>query len=104
MVSVANWAHRALRGIHRYHHGRDEPDYCRRFASSSNEEVVGVYENPPPAEPSAIIITESGLYWPSTEGTQYVEFSSLRSVRGPADKMGSEINLRLSDGGSRTIH
>jgi hypothetical protein len=103
MISVANWAHRALRGIPRYHHGRDEPDYCQRFAPSANEEIVGVYENPPPAQPSAIIITESGLYWASTEGTQHVEFSSLRSVLGPTDKTGSEVKLGLRDGGSRII-
>jgi hypothetical protein len=104
MVSVASWAHRALRGIPRYHHYRDEPDYCQRFASWAREEVVGVYQNPTPAEPSSIVITDRGLYWPSADTMQCLEFANLRSVRGPGEKGGgAELKVELLDGTSRVI-
>lgn len=83
MISVASWAHRALRGISRYHHCRDEPEYCQRFASWAPEAIVGVYENPPTAQSSMIVITEKGLYWPSAGGRECLEFASVRDVRVP---------------------
>ncbi len=104
MVSVASWAHRTLRGVSRYHHCRDEPEYCQRFTSWAPEAVVGVYENPPTAEPSAIVITEEALYWPSAGATHCVEFASLRDVRSPDEKTAAaEIKLNLLDGSNRVI-
>jgi hypothetical protein len=104
MVSVSSWAHRALRGLSRYHHCRDEPEYCQRFASWAPEAVVGVYENPPSAPPSTIVITEKGLYWPSAGGLECLEFASLRDVRGPDEKTGAvELELDLLDGSSRAL-
>lgn len=104
MVSVASWAHRALRGISRYHHCRDDPEYCQRFASWAPEAIVGVYENPPTAQLSMIVITEKGLYFSSAGGRECLEFASLRDVRGPAEKaVAMEVNLELLDGSSRVI-
>lgn len=104
MVSVASRAHRILRGIPRYRHFGDQPDDCRRLAASTDEEIVGVYENPPNVEPPSIVITESGLSWRTSAGEQRAAFSRLRSVRGPDDKSaGDEITLTLHEGATQII-
>jgi hypothetical protein len=104
MVSVASWAHRALRGISRYHDARDEPEYCQRLGSHGTELVIGVYENPPGVEPSTIAITERGLYWASAGANQCVEFASLGAARTSDEKtVAAEVKMVLLDGSERVI-
>jgi hypothetical protein len=98
------WAHRALRGIPRYHHCRDEPAACRRYASWVPDEVIGFYEYAQAGSPSPIIITETGIYWWNDTGQDAVRFDDLHAVRGPQDKDSiGDIDLHLSDGRKKVV-
>lgn len=98
MVSVSSYAYRALRGLPRYHHCRDEPDHCRAHASWIGEKIVGIYENPHGVIPREIIITEIGLYLSHENDTQFIPFSALKSIRGPEEKgLSGSMYIELED-------
>ena len=104
MPSVAMWAHRALRGIPRYHHCRDEPDACRPYASRVPDDVIGFYEHAQAGSPSPIVITEKALYWWNDGDQDAVNFDDLRAVRGPQVKDDTgNIELHLSDGRKKVV-
>jgi hypothetical protein len=104
MISVATWAHRALRGAAGYHHCRDEPEYCERYRERADENLIGVYENPPGVIPRVMVITEKGMYMHSDDGTVYLKFDDLLSIRGPDEKTGDgTIQLAEQGGRSSTI-
>jgi hypothetical protein len=90
-------------GISRYHHARNEPDFCRQYASWSRASIVGVYENPSP-EPSVVVLTDEGLLWGTENALQSAAFASIRSVHGTQDKAaGTDISLEMQDGTIRSL-
>jgi hypothetical protein len=104
MNLVATWAHRALRGAAGYHHCRDEPEYCERYRDHADEDLIGVYENPPGITPRVVVITEEGMYMHGEEGVACLKFHDLLSIRGPDDKTGSgRIQVAERNGHSSTI-
>ncbi len=85
-ISVASRAHRCLRHLGRFHDHRDEPSYCERFRSQIPEAIIGVYENPPGANPPFIVVTEEGLYLSRKAGFRRLDFDDIRDFRGPEEK------------------
>lgn len=103
MVSVASWAHRALRGVPRYHHCRDEPDFCERYGVRVSESVIGVYENPAGVRPQVLVITDMAVYLHSDEKEKRLAFADVLSVRGPASKDGDGDILVTETDGQTTL-
>jgi len=104
MVSVTSWAHRSLRGLPRYHHCPDEPEYCKQYSSLVQGSVIGVYVNPDGFYPEAIVITAHGLCIPGEAGVQHIQFRHLLTVRGPNEKEADgDLHLTLQGGGDITL-
>jgi hypothetical protein len=103
-ISVYSRAHRTLRGIQRFHFVSTEPDMLLAYrpvvdANEALGEAIGVYKNPIPVQPEAILVAEGGLLAIRPSATQQIVFSELASIRGPsAAENTSDICLTLRSG------
>lgn len=103
-VSVFSRAHRTLRDAPRFTFASKSPEVAAPYIENESTaevlgEVVGVYINPPPEAPNAIVVTENGLLAVRSETKQWIKFSELRSIQAPGiDNGDSEILLTLKSG------
>jgi hypothetical protein len=103
-ISVFSRAHRAFRDTPRFHFVRSEPEIADRYrvlmsADTSLGDGIGIYMNPDPVQPEAIVVSERGLLAIRSGSVQKIEFSEIESTRSPsAADEGTDISLVLRSG------
>jgi hypothetical protein len=63
-----------------------EDELARRVTLSTDEEVIGVYENPPETGSPTILVTTYGLRLVTGTSDQVIPYANIKSVSGPSTK------------------
>jgi hypothetical protein len=96
-VTVANWVHRTIRRQERFVDARDDRA-IREAYPEFGEAFIGVYRNPPGAEPEEVIITNAALVLRHGDELTQVPFAQMVGIRGPEKATDGQIQLELRDG------
>ena len=101
-ISVFSRAHRALRGLPRFRFLQNETEltaYRQRYDSALIGDPIGIYSNPVPTQPEAIVVAERGLVAIRGSDMQSIQFAELSGIQGPQTKAdASRISLTLRSG------
>src|SRR5262245_60699115 len=103
-ISVFSRAHRALRHTPRFQFVSKETQLTERYrdqlsATQSPGDVIGIYRNPDPVQPEAILVAENGVLIVRPNASQWIKFSDVASIRAPgAESDSSDILITLRSG------